>query len=148
MFRKILFPVSFIALFTSMNFVAAQTASGTLALQAESPKTSLALTSARFLPLLPLDQASPVAGSHVDFSWSELASADRYRLEVEEANGKAMLSVLLSRGVGSHRVPSAQLDARGNLRWRVVALDPAGKQIEATPWRRTLLPLSSICEIL
>jgi len=147
MFRKILFAVSFIALFIPARFVAAQTASAALTLKAEPQIDSTTLTSARLLPLLPLDHTSPIAGSHVDFSWSAIAPADRYRLEVEEANGNAMLSLLLPRGVGIHRMPSSQLDARGDLRWRVVALDHAGKQIAETPWR-TLLPLSSICEIL
>jgi len=146
MFRKILFDVSFIALFMPMSYVAAQTDSGTLTFKAEPQKNSMTSTSARLLPLLPLDQTSPVAGSHVDFSWLEIASADRYRLEVEETNGKAVLSMLLSRGVGIHRVPSSQLDAPGNLRWRVVALDQAGKSLAETAWR-TLLPLSSECEI-
>jgi len=147
MLRKILFAVSFITLFMPARFVAAQIAESALALKAEPKRNSMPLTSARLLPLLPLDQISPVAGSHVDFSWSAIASADRYRLEVEEANGKTILSQLLSRSVDHHRVPSAQLDARENLRWRVVALDPAGKQIAETPWR-TLRPLSSVCEIL
>lgn len=147
MWRKILFTVSFIALFMPARFVSAQTARGPLAFEVESSKTSGVLPSVRFVPLLPLDQVGPVAGSPVDFSWSPLAAADRYHLEVAEANGKVILSLLLSHSVGSHRVPSSQLDARENLRWRVVALDSADKQIEATPWR-TLLPPISICEIL
>ncbi len=96
--------------------------------------------------MLPLDNTSPIAGRYVDFSWAEIDSAAHYRLEVEDAHGKAVLSVRLSGGVGTHRVPSSLLGAPTNLRWRVVVLDQAGKLLAETTWR-TLLPLSSECEI-
>jgi hypothetical protein len=61
-------------------------------------------------------------------------------------HGKAILSEMLPHGVGIHHVPSAQLDAPTNLRWHVVALERTGKPLAETAWR-TLLPLSSECEI-
>jgi hypothetical protein len=65
---------------------------------------------------------------------------------VEDAQGKAVLCEMLSHGVGTHCVPASRVDAPSNLRWRVVALDRTGKSLAETPWR-TLLPLSSECEI-
>ncbi len=146
MFRKIFFVVSLLALFALANFAVAQPKGDDLIHQSESEKNSAAPASAKLLPLLPLDNASPIAGRAVDFSWSEIDSAARYRLEVEDAHSKAILSEMLPHDVGTHRVPSSQLDAPTNLRWRVVALDRAGKPLAETPWR-TLLPLSSECEI-
>jgi hypothetical protein len=112
----------------------------------EPRKESGALTNVRLSPLQPLDHAVLIAGQPVvDFSWSEIESAARYRLEVEEAQGKAVLSAVLLPGVGQYRVPSWRLDGRDQMRWRVVALDQQGQPIADTPWR-ILLPLSSDCE--
>jgi hypothetical protein len=112
----------------------------------ELPKDRVAPAKVRLSPLLPLDNASPLAGGNVEFSWSKTEAAARYRLEVEDMRGKTVLTETLPRGVENHRVPSSQLDAPGNMRWRVVALDRTGNPLAETTWR-TLLPLSSECEI-
>ena len=146
MFRNIFFVVSFFALFALADFTIAQPKGDDLVHQSEPEKIPAAPVSAKLLPLLPLDNVSPIAGRNVEFSWSEIDSADRYRLEVEDTHGKAVLSAILPRDVGIHRVPASQLDAATNLRWRVVAFDRAGNSLAETAWR-TLLPLSSECEI-
>lgn len=146
MFRRTTFAVSLFALFTLASLVAAQTNGGALAHKPERGRNFMGSTNARLLPLLPLDNTSPIAGRYVDFSWSEIDSAARYRLELEDTHGASVFSMMLSRGLGTHRVPSSQLDGRDNLRWRVVALDQAGRLLAETSWR-TLLPLSSECEI-
>lgn len=146
MFHKIFFVVSFLSLFALASFVAAQINNENLADNPAPEKNPAVPASARLLPLLPLDNASPIAGRNVDFSWSETDSAARYRLEVEDTHGKAILTEILPHGVGIHRVPSSLLDGPTHLRWRVVALDQAGNPLAETAWR-TLLPLSSECEI-
>ncbi|MGH7496994.1 MAG: hypothetical protein ACREOO_31985 [bacterium] len=102
-------------------------------------------TNARLVQLLPLDHTAPIAGQPVDFSWTEVEAAARYRLEVEVTYGKMIMSAVLPRGVRAYRVPFWRLDGQDGVRWRVVALDQGGKLITETPWR-ILLPLSSECE--
>jgi hypothetical protein len=146
MFRKMFFSVSLIALFLLANFAAALPNSDDPGRKSEPEKNPVASASAKLMPLLPLDNTSPIAGGQVDFSWSEMDSAARYRLEAEDAHGKAVLSEMLPHGVGTHRMPAALLDAPTPLRWRVVAFDQAGKPLAETAWR-ILLPLSSECEM-
>ncbi|MDQ3819420.1 MAG: hypothetical protein M3362_17320, partial [Acidobacteriota bacterium] len=58
------------------------------------------------------------------------------RLEIEDANGKTILSALLPRGTGTYRAPSWLRErAPGVLRWRVIALDDAGKELSESEWR-------------
>ena len=102
-------------------------------------------TNAGLFQLLPLDHTAPTAGQPVDFSWSDVETAVRYRLEVEAAYGKVIFSTELMRGVRACRVPSWRLDGQDGVRWRVIALDQEGAPIAETTWR-ILLPLSSECE--
>jgi hypothetical protein len=146
MLRKVKFVVLFLSLFVQAGLAAAGMNGEAPDSNAVPEKNRLASTSVGLSPLLPLDNASPMAGRNMDFSWSEIGSATRYRLEVEDVQGKAVFTATLPRGVGIHRVPASRLDASGNMRWRVVALDPAGKPLAETAWR-TLLPLSSECEM-
>ncbi len=143
MFHKMLFAVSFISLFIQACSVA-QTKNIDLTYKAGPEKNSIASTNIKFLPLLPVDNFSPIAGEDMNFNWTEIASAARYRLEVEDGEGKSILSAETE--IGTYHVPSWKLEGRDSLRWRIVAFDQAGKMIGETPWR-ALLPLSSVCEI-
>lgn len=85
----------------------------------------------------------PVAGTTVapdaalTLSWSDVASAERYRVEIESvANGAMLLSAIVAPGVGRYAVPPFALPAPGPARWRVTALDAAGRESGRSEWRR------------
>lgn len=92
--------------------------------------------------LQPAEDAVLGAGP-AEFSWAGGASAALYRLELSDAAGQPVLSALLQPGVGAYRSPSwlREKAPGGQLRWRVVALGPAGETTAETPWRN--LKLSS-----
>jgi hypothetical protein len=87
--------------------------------------------------ILPIENGVHSAAEPVDFSWTETAQAAFYRIEIESPQGLAILSALLPPGKGIYRAPSWLKDkiADGNLRWRVVSLDPSGNPISETAWR-------------
>ncbi len=87
-------------------------------------------------------QLAPVEGKTftpdqpIDFAWMDVEKGALYRLEVEDANNKTILSALLPPGTGTYRAPSWLRErAPGALRWRVVALDEAGKELSESEWR-------------
>lgn len=145
MFRKMFFVVSLLALFIAARAVAAQINNEMLANNFTPEKDCLVSTNGRLLPLLPLDRTSPIAGDMVEFSWSKIDTAVQYRLEIEEVNGTAVLTVAIPSSTKSHSVPSLQIYSGKNMRWRVVALNRASHLIAETAWR-ILLPPSSACE--
>jgi hypothetical protein len=145
MFHKIFFVVSFLSLFALAGFVAAQINNEELANNPAPEKNRTASTNGKLLPLLPLDHTSPIAGHTVEFSWTKIDTAAQYRLEIEEVNGKVVLTGAMPSNTKSHGVPSSQIYSSKDLRWRVVALTQAGNMIAETAWRILLSP-SSECE--
>ena len=95
----------------------------------------------RLALLQPNDEATLARGQPLDFSWAEDGQAAFYRLEVADAQGQPLHSALLPPGAGVYRAPSwlREKAAAGGWRWRVLALDRAGKQTNATGWRRLKL---------
>jgi hypothetical protein len=94
-------------------------------------------TADRLALLLPGENRTLPRNAAVDFTWAGTPAASFYRLEVEDVNAKQILSALLPRGVTGYRAPSwlKERAGEGSLRWRVVALDQAGAQADATAWR-------------
>ena len=86
--------------------------------------------------LQPADGAVIAAGP-AEFTWSGGAAAAVYRLELSDAAGQPVLSALLQPGVGAYRAPSwlREKAPGGEVRWRVVALGPAGESVAETDWR-------------
>ena len=103
---------------------------------AATPTAGAASTLALLLPVE--DQTLP-PNLPVDFMWTGVARAAFYRLEVETPDGKMILSAMLPSGVTRYRAPSwlKEKVEGGALRWRVLALDQVGVQVDETP-RRTL----------
>lgn len=91
-------------------------------------------TSGQFLPLLPKDGTTISPNQSVEFVWSEMTQASLYRLEIENETGTLIHSAVLKPAARTYRAPSWLKDkaGSGNLRWRVVALDQAGKPIGET----------------
>ncbi len=94
-------------------------------------------TAGQFLLLLPRDGVALPANRPVVFSWSAFPQAAFYRLEVEDENGKSILSALLKPDARNYHAPSwlKERTASGDLRWRVVALDRGGKLFGETAHR-------------
>jgi hypothetical protein len=94
-------------------------------------------TTITLLQLAPDDQAVIVSSVAVDFLWTMLEKANVYRVEVEDLQSTPVISAILPAGVGSYRAPPWLQARAGNrlLRWRVLAFDAAGKELDHTPWR-------------
>jgi hypothetical protein len=97
-----------------------------------------ASTANSFEPLLPRDGVTIPAGAPIDFAWAASPQAAFYRLEVEDENGKLILSAMLKSSVRNYRAPSwlKSKVTGGNLRWRVVAMGRAGQYIGETEKRK------------
>lgn len=91
----------------------------------------------RLSQLSPADNAIFAAAQATDFAWVIIETASLYRLEISEADGKAVLSALLPRGITTYRAPSWLRDRTntGGLRWRVVALNEMGQPLAESDWR-------------
>jgi len=84
----------------------------------------------------------PAPGSQpsgpVTFAWNPVDNVLAYRLEVERQDtGEVVLNAVVQQGIGTYAAPPwlAERAAGAELRWRVVALGPAGEPIEESPWR-------------
>ena len=88
-------------------------------------------------PLGPDDQVVLAANGPVEFSWSVIANAMSYRIEVEDMQSAPVISAIVRAGVGSYRAPSWIQSRVGNkvVRWRVIAFDSAGNEVAQTDWR-------------
>ena len=88
----------------------------------------------QFLSILPKDGTTVPSGQVAEFAWTEMPLAKLYRLEIEDDAGKLLHSAVLKPAVRVYRAPSWLKDraGAGNLHWRVVALDQAGKEIGTT----------------
>jgi hypothetical protein len=104
--------------------------------------TANASTANSFDPLMPRDGVTIPANQSIDFAWAASPQAAFYRLEVEDETGRPILSAMLKSGVRNYRAPSwfRSKVTTGNLRWRVVALDRAGRYIGETEKRRFQTP--------
>ncbi|MGH9752080.1 MAG: hypothetical protein ACREA2_04795 [Blastocatellia bacterium] len=100
--------------------------------------TRNASTANSFELFLPRDGVTIPATEPIDFAWAASPQAAFYRLEIEDENGKLILSAMLKSAVRNYRAPSwlKSKVTTGNLRWRVVAKDQAGQYIGETEKRR------------
>jgi hypothetical protein len=85
----------------------------------------------------PLEGMPLAAGQPVAFSWSELEGAELYRLEIQTEDRTPILSAIIPRGTTVYRAPPwlEERAAGKGIRWRVVALDQAGRSLRNSPWR-------------
>lgn len=86
---------------------------------------------------LPVGGATVAAGAGVTLSWTDLAAATRYRVDIENvADGATLFSAIVASGLGRYDAPPFALPEAGVARWRVTALDAAGREIGRSEWRR------------
>src|SRR5207249_2265486 len=88
--------------------------------------------------ILPAEDARLAAGQPMAFSWSEDPRASTYRLEIDTLDGAALLTAFTQRGATAYRTPPwlAERAAGRALRWRVVALDGKGSDVNRSERRR------------
>jgi hypothetical protein len=91
--------------------------------------------------LFPVENATIDAGRAPEFTWSGGASAGFFRLEITDPGGQPVLEAMLQPGVGAYRAPTwlREKAPGGILKWRVVALGPAGETVAETSWREVSL---------
>jgi hypothetical protein len=87
--------------------------------------------------LQPDDQGWVDPKSQISFTWTNIENVLTYRFEVEDFQSTAIISAILPQGVNTYRAPPWLADRVGTraVRWRVVAFDAKGAQIENTGWR-------------
>ena len=87
--------------------------------------------------LLPAENANLAAQAPIDFSWLEVRQAAIYRLEAKNSQGQLVLSAFVQSGTTTYRAPNWLKDklSDGELRWRIVALNFSGKEIQTSDWR-------------
>lgn len=86
---------------------------------------------------LPATGAVVAPDAALMLSWSDVASAERYRVDIENvANGATLLSAIVAAGVGRYAVPPFAIPASAPARWRVTALDATGRENGRSEWRR------------
>lgn len=76
------------------------------------------------------------------FNWRELSGAAVYRLEITDAQSKAVLSAVLLSPVTNYRAPSwfwTRFGDRKNLAWSVSAIDEKGKIISRSKSQRLIM---------
>jgi hypothetical protein len=85
----------------------------------------------------PAENAMLAGDQDIAFSWTDLAGAALYRLDITDTDGAPVLSAFELPGKGLYRAPSWFKDRAGTrtLRWRVVALEERGSVISETAWR-------------
>jgi hypothetical protein len=88
--------------------------------------------------LLPAENAQIPVVQTVEFSWTEIAAAAVYQLEVADEAGQVVLAAMLQPATLSYRAPSflREKAANAGLQWRVLAIDQSGAKTTETPWRR------------
>ncbi len=92
---------------------------------------------------------SPAAGARPDsagarlpaFLWEALPLANRYRMEIERADGTPVFDALVAGSVAAYRPPPILAERAGAepLRWRVRAEDATGREIARSTWRALIL---------
>ena len=87
--------------------------------------------------ILPAADARFQPGQSVDFTWTVVARAALYQLDVQTGDGRPVLSAVVPHGIPLYRSPPWLAERAGGapLRWRVVALDVGGSIIQQSPWR-------------
>lgn len=96
----------------------------------------------------PEDQVVLAIDKPVDFTWSHVENAATSRLEVQDLQGKPIISAILSGAAENYRAPSWFRDRAGELvmRWRVTEFDESGRQVGESSWRTLRLGKSSAAE--
>ena len=91
--------------------------------------------------LLPAEGAALPTGTPLEFSWTQTAQAALYRLEIHDPSGNLLHSAFVQPGIGLYRAPSwLREKSPGGFKWRVVALDLRGVELQASGWRTSAVP--------
>jgi len=77
-----------------------------------------------------------VRGESLEFTWTEVAAAALYELQIEMGDGRPVLNAVLGAGTTRYQAPSWLAERAGDqrIRWRVVSTD-AGGSVRRSAWR-------------
>lgn len=85
---------------------------------------------------LPVGGATVAPDAALTLTWTDVTAATRYRVDIENAaDGATLLSAIVASGVSRYAVPPFAVTATP-ARWRITALDAAGRETGRSEWRR------------
>jgi hypothetical protein len=88
--------------------------------------------------MLPQDGAAMARGQPIELRWADQPDGASYRVEIETAGGKPVVSAAVKPGVSMYAIAPVVREeiAPGTLvRWRVQAFNFSAKKIGESPWR-------------
>ena len=89
----------------------------------------------------PAENARPDSATRWQFAWEPVVGAARYRLEIQQRDGTPVFDAVVGGDIGAYSPPPF-LGARAAgapLRWRVRAIDVAGRELARSVWRALAL---------
>lgn len=103
----------------------------------DSNSRSTVPTTSRLAQSSPEDRAVLPIDRPVEFRWLSFEGASLYRLEVTDLAGNVVLSAMVLAESSAYRSPPWLKDRAGSnvLKWRVIAFNSLGAQIDETDWR-------------
>ncbi|NNF38613.1 MAG: hypothetical protein HKN71_08090 [Gemmatimonadetes bacterium] len=98
---------------------------------------TVGVSGARLRALFPAADSLVTGGEPVTFTWTPVAAALLYRVEVRGGDGARVLAALLRPGSAMYRAPDWLQERAGAdvVEWRVQALGVGGAVASETPWR-------------
>jgi hypothetical protein len=95
----------------------------------------------RFAPRFPVPGAQALVGQGLTLGWTARPGAAGYRVEVTSSEGDPVFQGLVGGGSEQYRMPPWILERPSGttFRWRVVALDGEGREIDRTAFREVRL---------
>lgn len=90
--------------------------------------------------LLPAEGAIAASAGPLEFSWTHVRQAALYRLDIHDPTGTLLHSAYVQTGIETYSAPSWLPEkSPGGFKWRVVALDLRGAELQTSRWRTSLI---------
>ncbi|MEP6733250.1 MAG: hypothetical protein ABJE10_21585 [bacterium] len=90
--------------------------------------------------LQPADGGALLSAHPATFVWEVVPLAARYRLEIERVDGTPVFEAVVGAAVAAYRPPPFLAERAGgagvSIRWHVVAISAAGREVARSEWRR------------
>lgn len=90
--------------------------------------------------LLPAEGEITAATGALEFSWTSVRQAALYRLDIHDSTGNLLHSAYVQPGLETYRAPSWLPEkSPAGFKWRVIALDLRGSELQTSVWRTSLI---------